>query len=296
MTEKYHKIINQKLLMIVIFMGMASSPFPSFSDEYKNPSVISLDYCADQFVLLLSDHEQITAVSRTAEDIFSFYRDRAKGLLKTDSTIEEVIMLRPDFAIQTYSLSAHMGEMTNKSGISLISTRYGSNPETVYKNIEMIGSTLNQKARANEFNANYKKRLEVLKSRPQNDIRIAYITPSSVTAGIGTAIDDIIKLSGFKNYAEEYGLNGWVTLPLENLILDPPDAFITSFFEQGAVTQSRWSPSRHDFLSKMVADIPTINIPSNLMSCNGLFLVNAAELLRQEAITLDLIDETGEVQ
>lgn len=296
MKRKYHNFIDQSVLMMVVFMGVAFSPFPSFSNEKSGPSVISLDYCADQFVLLLSDREQITAVSKAAEDVYSFYRERAKGIAKTDSTIEEVIMLNPDLAVQTYSSAAHMGEMTTRSDVSLVATMYGSDPETVYKNIAMVGKALEQGERANEFNYNYKRRLAALKNKPKSEIRLAYITPSGITAGNGTSVDDIIKLSGFENYTTKYGYNSWLSLPLENLIMDPPDAFITSFFERDAVTQSRWSLSRHDFLFQMMESIPTISIPSTYMSCNGLFHVDAAELVRQEAHTLELINETDEAQ
>lgn len=276
-------------------MGMIWLSFPSYSADKNLPKVISLDYCADQFVLLLSDQEQITAVSKAAEDVYSFYRDRANGLAKTSSTIEEVIIMKPDVAVQTYSAAAHMGEMTERSGISLIATAYGSDPKTVYKNIEMIGKAVGQQKRAIEFNNNYKNRLKKLERTPKSKLRLAYITPSGVTAGKGTSVDDVIKLSGFENYAVTKGYNGWVDLPLENLILDPPDAFITSFFERDAVTQSRWSLSRHDFLYKMMNEIPTINLPSTHMSCNGLFLVDAAELIRKEATTVNLISRATEL-
>ncbi len=278
-----YKLKEPLVLMIVVFMGMAFWSFPAPSAGKNLPSVLSLDYCADQYVLLLSDRAQITAVSKAAEDIYSFYRDRAKGLSKTDSTIEEVIMLKPDFAVQTYRSAAHMDEMTARSNITLIATHYGSDPDTVQKNIEMVGKAVGEEERASDFIANYTNRLEALGIEPKEKLRLAYITPSGITAGSGTSVDDIIKMAGYENYTESHGFNGWVNIPLELLIADPPDIFITSFFERDAVTQSRWSLARHDFLYKMMAELPTINIPSTLMSCGGLFHVNAAEIIRNEA-------------
>ncbi len=292
MTKGCCSFVKHSLLMAMAFMGTAATPFPSFSAEDKLPTVVSLDYCADQYVLLLSDKKQITAVSDTAEDVFSFYRDRATGIAKTKGTIEEVIMLKPDFAIQTYRLAAHMEEMTLRSSISLIETNYGSDPETVYKNIEMIGAALGQNERAQKFIAHYKKRLHALEIKPERKLKLAYLTPSGVTAGAGTSVDDIITMAGFENYTAAHGFNGWVNLPLENLITDPPDGFIISFFERNAVTQSRWSLGRHDLLSDMMNDIPTINLPSSHMSCNGLFLVDAAELIRKEADAQGIMQKT----
>ena len=292
MIKRSHKLLK---LIGVASLGMAVMSFPSYSADEKLPNIVSLDYCADQFVLLLSYREQITAVSKAAEDVYSFYREKARGLAKTNSSIEEVIMLKPDVAIQTYSSATHMGAMTERSNVLLVATLFGSDPETVYKNIKMVGDAINQVERANEFNENYKKRLEALQANKSNKIRLAYVTPSGVTAGMGTSVDEIIKLSGFENYTAAIGYTGWVNLPLENLIMDPPDAFITSFFDRDAVTQSRWSLSRHDFLFKMMDTIPTINLPSTHMSCNGLFHVDAAELIRKEALEANLHIQSNEV-
>ncbi|MDG1708036.1 MAG: ABC transporter substrate-binding protein [Emcibacteraceae bacterium] len=270
-------------------------PSFSFSADAEKPKIVSLDYCSDQFVLYLADKEQILALSKASEDIISYYRDRAKGIPKTNSSIEEVIMLKPEVAVQTYNAATHMGEMTKRTGISLISTYYGSDPETVYKNIMMVGKAVDQKERALEFNQNYKKRLEAIKNVPRSTLKVAYITPSGTIAGVGTSVDDIIKLAGFTSYAEVKGFNGWLSLPVENLVMDPPDIFITGYFEEGAVTQSNWSLSRHDYLFEMMEKIPTINIPSSMMSCNGLFIVNAAERIRDDVIKVGLISQADGV-
>ena len=242
-------------------------------------------------MLLLADRKQILALSKASEDIYSFYRARAKGIPKTESTIEEVIMLKPDIALQTYRAAAHMREMTSRSDIGLFTTHYGSDPETVYKNIELVGNTLNQNLRAKGFIELYKKRYAALKKKPRKNLKIAYVTPSGTTAGVGTSVDDIIKLSGFQSYAAAHGLNGWQSLPVELLVMDPPDMFITGYFEDGAVTQSRWSISRHDQIFKMMQNTPTTNIPSSLMSCSGLFLVDAAERIRKDAANMGIITE-----
>ncbi|MDG1995626.1 MAG: ABC transporter substrate-binding protein [Emcibacteraceae bacterium] len=289
MLKITHKLFRASGVLVFL-LGMVFGPSLSFSNEIKNkPTIVSLDYCSDQFALSLADIEQIIAVSKSAEDIYSFYRNRAKGIPKTHSSIEEVIVLNPDVAVQTYSAAAHMGEMTKRTGITLVTTDFGSDPDTVYKNIMKVGKAIGQEERAGRFNKSYAMRLETLKNIPRNKLKIAYITPSGTTAGVGTSVDDIIILSGFESYAQAHNLNGWLSLPIENLIMDPPDLFITGFYEKGAVTQSSWSISRHDHLFKMMKEIPTINLPSSYMSCNGLFTVDAAERIRSDAIELGVI-------
>ena len=57
--------------------------------------IVSLDYCADQFVLALADREQIAALSRGARRDDSYFRARAAGIRQTRGALEEVLALDP---------------------------------------------------------------------------------------------------------------------------------------------------------------------------------------------------------
>ena len=255
----------------------------SFAQENKwdiLPRIVSLDLCSDQIVLILADQNQVAAISTAADDVYSFYREKAVFFPKTRGKIEEIIMLEPDVVMQTYSTTMNMGKMTKRIGASLIELNYSNEPEILYKNIKMAGKVLGQNDRASQFNKRYANRINKIKNQPRSKLKIAYVTPSGVTAGIGTSVNDIIKLSGFESYAATHNFKGWLNLPIENLIMDPPDIFITGYFEDKAVTQSNWSLARHNSLIKMMKNIPTVNIPSSYLSCNGLFIVDAAEHIR----------------
>ena len=272
-----------KTFFFVIFIMLSFYSFSSRADENQSdtvPKIVSLDLCSDQIVLILADKNQVAAISTAAEDVYSFYRQKAFYFPKTRGTIEEIIMLEPDVVLQTYSATMNMGEMVERIGASLIELNFGNKPETLYKNIELAGKVLGQKDRAFQFNKIYAGRINKIKNQPRSKLKIAYITPSGVTAGTGTSVDDIIKLSGFESYAAAHNFKGWINLPIENLIMDPPDIFITGYFEDEAVTQSNWSLARHSSLIKMMENIPTVNIPSSYLSCNGLFIVDAAEHIR----------------
>ncbi|MEQ1491814.1 MAG: ABC transporter substrate-binding protein, partial [Terricaulis sp.] len=64
--------------------------------------IVSLDYCADQFVLALADREQIAALSVGARRDDSYFRDRARGIRQARDTLEEVLALRPDLVIRSW--------------------------------------------------------------------------------------------------------------------------------------------------------------------------------------------------
>lgn len=270
------------LLLLFIYCRPANA-------QAKLPTVMSLDYCSDQYVLSLADRNQIIALSAAAEDIYSYHRERAKGLPKSRSSIAEVVAAGPDIAVQTYSAAARMGEITEKAGVQLLNTTYGRDADTMFTNLSMIAKAIGQNEKAATLIHEYKMRLEQILNNPGSNLTIAYVTPSGFTAGADTFVDDIIRLSGFKTYASTRNYHGWLELPLEDIIIDPPDIIITSFFDSNMDNQSRWSLSRHNYLLKMMEDKPTIHLPGALMACDGLFLIEAAEQIRAKAAELGII-------
>lgn len=278
-----------KKLSALIGAALLSFITTEATSQEQLPTVMSLDYCADQYVLSLAKRNQIIALSDAAEDQFAYHRDRAKGIPKNGSSIAEVVTYEPDIAVQTYPNAARMKEITKRAGIKLINTTYGRDIEIMFKNMNLIGDAIGRQEKAEAIIEEYKARLLNIKQSPQSNLTVSYLTPSGFTAGSGTFVDDIIKLSGFETYASKKHYAGWLELPLEDMIIDPPDIIITSFFDSNMDNQSRWSLSRHNHLLQMMRDIKTIHLPGALMACDGIFLIEAAEQIRAEAKEMGII-------
>ncbi|MCF6216160.1 MAG: ABC transporter substrate-binding protein [Emcibacter sp.] len=270
-------------------MALPSPAHASDIPEAKKPKIISLDYCADQYVLAVAEQGQIMALSMAADSAHSFFRGRAAGLPKFYSTVDELLYLKPDVVVQSWQAHAKMPELMQRRGIRLFETYFGSDPDVVIRNIRRAGQNFAQEKHAEALINTYKKRLAALRALPKLDLRAAYVTPSGYTAGSDTIMDDVIQLAGFQSYAAARKITGWQTLPMEDLLIDPPDIFIASFFDTNLKTQSVWSKARHGILARMLRDMPAIFLPGRYVSCNGLFMVDAAERLRAEAMEKGLI-------
>jgi len=263
-----------------------------FSPVEAKPRAVSLDYCADQFLLALADRDQIMALTTDAIESHSFYQKKAEGLPLFHATSEEVLHMRPDLVIRTWGGFTMLPFLT-RAHMAVVSAEYGRGPDILYKNMRRIGAALQQSGRAEAMIQDQKARLRALKAKIHGSghqghkLRAAYITPGGVTAGANTSVNDIIKGAGLTSLAEEWGLTGWQTVPLEALIKNPPDIIIGSFFHQKNLHVSHWSLSRHDQIKKMLATIPTIMIPGRYLSCNGLFSIDASEYIhdRLEGVT-----------
>ena len=61
--------------------GHARLQAPVAGEDVDHPQrIVSLDYCADQYVLKLADEEQILAISPDAVKDFSYMREAAAGV------------------------------------------------------------------------------------------------------------------------------------------------------------------------------------------------------------------------
>jgi len=251
------------------------------------PKIASLDYCADQYVLALAHRDQILALSEEAHDIHSFYRERAAGLATTGNSAEEILMLSPELVVRTWGGYGIL-PFLDRSKISHVSATYGSDLETLYKNISLLGQKMGRGQVAARHVERLKLRVQRLKSAPKSPLKALYLTPGGVTAGKNTTVDKIIHLAGFDSISESMNVNGWQNLPLEQIMLNPPDLIIGSFFDL-PTAQSPWSLSRHKRINSMLENIPTILLPGRYLACDGLFAVEAAEFIRNKAADHGLI-------
>lgn len=267
-------------------------PTFAFADEIsqnnpQKPMAISLDYCADQFLLSLADRSQIMALTTDAIESHSFYRDKAIGLPLFEPTTETILQKSPDVVIRYWGGFKAL-PFLDRIHIKVSSALYGTDPEVLYENMRLIGAALDQKDRSENMIKDYKKRLQQIKERALairslgRPIRVAYLTPGGITAGKDTFVNNIFTLVGLSSLAEELGLIGWQPLPLEGLVRHPPDLIIGSFFDLDHFHISSWSLSRHDRIQKMIDKTPTIIVPGRFLSCNGIFSVDAAEYIQHE--------------
>ena len=284
-----HTVIYMILAILGAGLCLAPGKAEAGVQEGLLPGVVSLDYCADQYVLQLADRPQIIAVSQEAGQAHSFYRARAAGLARFHGSIEEMLALAPDLAVRSYVSAPRMQGMSEKVGVRLLTTRYGSSLETVVHNIATVADALGQQQKAAAQIRAYKADMKRLQALPGIPLRAAYITPSGFTAGSGTFVDDIIRLAGLGSYARDKGYSGWLPLSLEDLVQDPPEVFVTSFYDTDLQTRSGWSLSRHARLGAMIDVVPTLDLPGRYMACDGLFMTRAADHIRAAAARSGLV-------
>jgi iron complex transport system substrate-binding protein len=101
-----------------------------------------------------------------------------------------------------------------------------------------------------------------------------YLTASGATTGSGTVMHEVLEAAGFENALGDTA--GWRMLPLERLVLDPPETIVTGFFDTLATQSDAWSYTRHGALRTLLEDAETAHLSGAQIGCTSWLLAEAA--------------------
>ncbi|MCA8900705.1 MAG: ABC transporter substrate-binding protein [Hyphomonas sp.] len=240
--------------------------------QAEGSTIVSLDYCADQFVMGLADPDQILAVSKDAARPFSHLREKAAGLRKVRAAAEDVIALRPDIVVRSWGGDARALGFYESFGIETVQIGYATDLEGAARVTQEIGDAIGQPERAAARVAAMPAPAEPL------GIRATYLTPSGVSAGAGTMVDSILTAAGLTNAATR---PGWHSVDLEALVLSPPDVALTAFFDFDNDASDQWSASRHPVLQRIMDGARTYSLDESRLTCPAWFVADEAADLRR---------------
>lgn len=248
------------------------------------PRVVSLDYCADQYVLGLADPDQVLAVSDHADDRHSYLRDAAQGVPQLRDDAEDVLALRPDLIVRGYDAGGRAGAYFNRLGLETFELGFASDFDDVEAMIRRTATALGRSEAGEARISHMRAQLERAADGPR--LKALYMTPSGFTAGSGTLMDAFMTAAGFDNVIAQEGRSGWVTLPLERLHEQQPDVILAAFFDGETAPIDSWSASRHSVFRRMMETTPVIYLDAAALSCGAWFMADEAVRARQGANAL----------
>jgi iron complex transport system substrate-binding protein len=239
--------------------------------------IVSLDYCADQFVLALADRDQIAALSRGSRRDDSYYRTRAAGIRQTRGTLEEVLALRPDLVVRNWGGTWDAARAYARFGVPVL--QVGDTPTFAQAREDLLAAAraMGQSAHGEAIARDLDARLARLRSTAPTDTPpVMYLSAGGAVAGSDTMMDAVIAAAGGRNL---HTGASWTVLPLERLVETPPALIALGFFDTGRTAMNAWSPSRHPALRRALARARTVSLPPAAISCQAWYAIDAAEIL-----------------
>ena len=248
------------------------------------PRVVSLDYCADQYVLGLADPAQILAVSDHSDDRHSHLRAQAQGVPQIHDDAEDVLALNPDLIVRGYDAGGRAGAYFDRLGLETFELGYAADFDDVEAMIRRTAAALGR-SETGEVRIR-RMRTQLARAADGPRLKALYMTPSGFSAGSGTLMDAFMTAAGFDNIIADQGQSGWVTLPLEQLHLQQPDIILAAFFDGETAPIDSWSASRHSVFRRMMETTPVIYLDAAALSCGAWFMADEALRAREEANAL----------
>lgn len=264
-----------------ILCAAACGPAPAAPPPERPPGrIVSLDYCADQFVLGLADRSRILALSPDAGDDFSYLREAAAGLPIVRPRAEDVLALAPDLVVRTYGGGPRAGVFLARAGVPVLQIDFAPDIDAVRDRIRQAAAALGVPDRGAALIADMDARLERARAgagarRRPGAPEVLYLAPAGVAAGAGTFVDHLIAEAGIDNFT---GDAGWRSIPLERLAYEAPDVYAVPRFER-TNHNTVWTPFRHPVAVRRVQAGPTISVDGATTACGAWFLADAVEAL-----------------
>lgn len=262
-------------LILGLFVLVAAVPTAA-----ATPRVASIGLCGDQIVGVLLDDSRIAGLSHQAADpALSVVAARAEHLPLLPVSAEAVLMAGADVVVANRFGDTKTANLLQKLGVPVQRVDSAESFVQAQDILRRTGDALDAAASARLLAQQVENRLTVLRRvAPAVPSLVAYYRPDGGSAGTGTSVNSALEAAGMESLATHLGMRGWGRLDLENLVLNPPQAFAVSFFGTGSYSARR-SFARHPVARRMMATRPVIDVPARLWSCGGWPLVEAAEFL-----------------
>ncbi|WP_084422183.1 ABC transporter substrate-binding protein [Henriciella litoralis] len=274
-------------LAILSFIGFGLAacgdpPTPQVKDGDRPMRIVSLDYCADQYVLKLADEEQVLAISPDAVKDFSYMREEAVGVPTVRPIAEDVLILKPDLVVRAYGGGPNAEAFFERAGVPVLTVGWTSNVDSeevgsIPNLIQHMADGLGQSERGRQLVTDFRARLAAIDKRTNGETAL-YLTPAGVTTGPGAMVHEMLVSAGFENFEEQ---PGWRSIPLERLAYERPDVIAAAFFEQKTNHPDSWSPMKHPVAERQMDELTVVPLKGAWTACGGWFILDAIEALAE---------------
>ncbi|EQB03417.1 ABC transporter substrate-binding protein [Sphingobium indicum] len=248
--------------------------------------IVSLNTCADQYVLALADPAQIAALSPYGHDPeLSAAVGKARAFRTLKRPAEEVLALRPDLLIGFPENDGVVGAPPGRWRTLGLASADGY--PMILAQIRQVAAAVGHTERGEALIRAMNRDLAAL-PRPKRRGVAAYYQRRGYMTGTGTLVDDLMRRVGLVNLAGRLGKPALSQLSLEEMIAARPDWLIVESGSEEVVDQGT-EMLRHPILRA----IPRIRLPQAWTVCGGPAYVDAA---RSIAAQLDGAAHKGMAQ
>jgi iron complex transport system substrate-binding protein len=239
------------------------------------PRVMSLDQCADQYVLALSPRQDIVALSTRARNADSYLRTEAIGLPERRATAESILGAAPQIVVRNWGGDDLLLRDLERRRIRILNIEDVTDFAGVAANIRRVAAGLNAVPAGERLIRRMNAELATAAGAGRGR-GVYYLTSGGDTAGPDVLVGAMIRAAGFANLDTR---PGYSVISLEGLLLHPPGLLVLGFFDQDMAASERWSVGREAALRRLVRGRQSVSLPASILGCPAWFAADGAAAL-----------------
>ena len=242
--------------------------------QAKPRRIVSLNVCADQYLLALADREQIAGLTPNVKNPeLSAAAAQVKGLHVLGQSAEEILEIDPDLVVGMPARGSAVVTALGPQDYRLFDLADAENYAEITVQMRRIAAAIGQRERGEAVIADMKRQLAALPRAGAGRVA-AYYQRRGYLTGTGTLVDDLMQRTGLVNLAQRLGKPTIAHLSLEELVAARPDFIIVESATDRVMDQGT-EMLHHPALK----DIPRIRLPQAWTVCGGPAYVRAARSL-----------------
>ena len=236
--------------------------------------IVSLNLCADQFLVRLADPGQIAGLTRLSHmPNMSPIAREAAHFATVGSSAEALLAAQPDLILTGWPGQADAAVRAGLKTQTLVVPPANSYADIVGQ-VRLVAKAVGHPERGEALIRRMDVELGAIPKTGRGRTAADY-QRRGYLSGAGTLMDDMMLRVGLRNLATELGLPPLANLPLEQFVAHRPDFLITG------------TGKARDLGSAMldhpaIAAIPRLRIPGALVDCGGPSYPRAVRLLSDQ--------------
>jgi iron complex transport system substrate-binding protein len=224
---------------------------------------------------------RIAAISHYSQDpaATSIPLEVARRFRATRGTAEEVIAMRPDLVVASSFTAPATREAYARAGLR---TLYLDSPVTIEASkaqVTQLAMAIGAAPAGAAMNARVDRAMTAAEWTGPKVSALVWIGGNLVSGG-GNLLDEMLVRAGFSDHAAHYGLHFTGTLPIEQVVTDPPRVMLVPD-EAGRDADSRASQMRARVLAHARTPVAQARFPRSLVNCGGPVIARAMTRLAE---------------
>ncbi len=189
--------------------------------------VVTLNLCLDQMALRLAAPGQLVGVSYLSQNpALSVLAERAAALAPVRDSVETILVLQPDLVILGADTHAPLKRLLRDAGVRLLELPWATSIDQAETVIDRMAAALGREEAGRRLIAEMREKRRQLTWTGAPLGRAIYLEANRGTSGKGSLMDELLRLSGYRNLAAELGIGSFGRVSLESVLAGQPDLLV----------------------------------------------------------------------